>query len=309
LDKAGAEVAVCKVCRGLSRFILALDNLQPPPDKLKIYLCSNCGLLFVGDEISESQLLRAYIEADYSSLYSETEPTARKKASSCAEDLAALLRGENAGHKLLDVGCGTGIFLDAITMRFPQTEVAGFELSEEAARACRLKGFRVFSGRSLAEVPARFSVITLLDVAEHVLRPDLLFGEIHALLNPGGFLYLHTPGRCFFDTAALRTSKGLFFGVARLWLSTRVSSGHLQLWTERSLRLALETAGFTVLRMRRQLELSWPVERYARIYLGGRLGLPTLLVRAAAVFFDVLLVRWGLLKNKLICVAQKPAAL
>ena len=95
--------------------------------------------------------------------------------------------------RLLDVGCGTGWFLEVAM----QEGFVGYglELGKEIAAATskRLK-IRVFT-ETLQEMPEseKFDVITLFDVLEHVPDPKSVLQAVHAHLRPGGIALIFCP--------------------------------------------------------------------------------------------------------------------
>lgn len=93
---------------------------------------------------------------------------------------------------LLDIGCGTGVFLDEA--RAAGFAVEGVEVSAYAAARAAARGLRVQSApvEELA-LPARaFDCVTLWDVIEHVRDPRRLVTEAVRALRPGGVLALST---------------------------------------------------------------------------------------------------------------------
>jgi 2-polyprenyl-3-methyl-5-hydroxy-6-metoxy-1,4-benzoquinol methylase len=98
-----------------------------------------------------------------------------------------------AGAGLLDVGCGTGWFLE--TARDEGYEVSGLELGRQLAQYTSQKlGIPVHT-LPLTELPAieQFDVITLFDVLEYASDPCALLKSISDHLNPGGIGLLFTP--------------------------------------------------------------------------------------------------------------------
>src|SRR6266498_1686762 len=96
--------------------------------------------------------------------------------------------------RLLDVGCGTGIFL--AVMRERGWRVAGLEPNEAwAAQLRRNLDLEVHTG-TLERVPptlGQFDVVTMLDVIEHLADPLAALAADRRVLRPGGLLVLTTP--------------------------------------------------------------------------------------------------------------------
>ncbi|QEC46660.1 class I SAM-dependent methyltransferase [Baekduia soli] len=99
------------------------------------------------------------------------------------------------GLSLLDVGCGAGVMTSFLT-RFGQ--VTGIDFSAKAIDAARRIVSDVnFHAGTVDVLPpeARFDVITLFDVLEHIRaedRPGLL-GDLRGRLTEDGVLFISTP--------------------------------------------------------------------------------------------------------------------
>ena len=114
-------------------------------------------------------------------------------------DILAVLEQKNKlnAKRLLDIGCGTGEFITFFKQH--EWEVMGFELSSEAANIAKSKGLEVFSlslEEFLVEYPhysSTFSVITLLNVLEHIPNPVRFLNLIKKLLPRGGVIVIQVP--------------------------------------------------------------------------------------------------------------------
>lgn len=144
-----------------------------------------------------------------------------------------LPRLPESGGKLLDVGCGDGSFLSVA--RSCGWDVVGLDPDPKAVANATQLGLTVHEGgieyfESRAEL---FDVITLNHVIEHVYEPVKVLQACHALLRPGGQLWLETPN--------IRS-----FGHARFQQNWRglETPRHLVLFSRRSLSQALVDAGF-----------------------------------------------------------------
>ena len=99
---------------------------------------------------------------------------------------------------ILDVGCGSGAFLDLAREAGHQT--SGLELNRLAGKKASAKGHRVFncSLRELDkdEVAGKLDLITFFQVLEHVPDPIDILRQALAVLRPGGFISIAVPSRC-----------------------------------------------------------------------------------------------------------------
>lgn len=143
------------------------------------------------------------------------------------------------GGRLLDVGCGNGGFLALAKQGGWQVE--GVDFDADAVKTARARGLNVRHGgiEILVDCEASFDVITICHVIEHVYDPVGTLRQLHALLKPGGMLWLETP-----NLASLGSRR---FGSD--WRGLEPPR-HLVLFNPSSLRQALATAGFHSLRQR-----------------------------------------------------------
>jgi SAM-dependent methyltransferase len=95
--------------------------------------------------------------------------------------------------RLLDVGCALGDFVLEAGRSGWDSE--GVEISTFAAEQARKRGASVMTGdlADLALPAARYDVVTLYDVIEHLFDPNAVLREIARLLKPGGLLHIVTP--------------------------------------------------------------------------------------------------------------------
>jgi ubiquinone/menaquinone biosynthesis C-methylase UbiE len=101
--------------------------------------------------------------------------------------------------RLLDIGCGTGRFLDLVKQVWPRLPSLGLDLSEPYIRHAKRHLSRwsrinllVGNGESIPTPDASFDVVTSIFVF-HELPPEVrrtIFGECARVLKPGGRLVL-----------------------------------------------------------------------------------------------------------------------
>lgn len=140
------------------------------------------------------------------------------------ERIARRIEAKTSGRRLLDVGCGGGIFLS--TMRARGWDVAGIEPNEQLAAALRTQlQLDVHAGR-VEEAPERwapFDVVTLFDMLEHVPEPRTALAKAWTLLKPGGMLVILTPNMGSLEYRVFGKYWYGFQAPDHLWLFTRHS--------------------------------------------------------------------------------------
>jgi 2-polyprenyl-3-methyl-5-hydroxy-6-metoxy-1,4-benzoquinol methylase len=171
-------------------------------------------------------------------------------------DLEQTLGGPGA---LLDIGAATGIFLHLARER--GWNPTGIELCAERAEAAS-KEFDVpiVPGLFTAEVfdGQRFDAATMLDVVEHTTEPLAMLKNAHAVLRPGGAVFIAVPNQQCLLTVLVNAYARLGGPLAKTKLLPRLYVPiHLHYFTPRTLTKLVTDAGFRVVRL-----------RHAPVYLG-----------------------------------------
>ena len=111
-------------------------------------------------------------------------------------------RARLAGARVLDVGCGGGLFSEALAAS--GASVVGIDLAPEVLGVARLHllesgrqvDYRESSAEALATAePASFDVVACMEMLEHVPDPAAVVQACADLLKPGGQLFLSTINR------------------------------------------------------------------------------------------------------------------
>lgn len=266
------EPPPCKICSQSAVRIGETRNFQSATRVLHHWRCTGCGLVFVGNLIDATELAKAYASFDHDEYYSEIGNENGRKFDSAVADLKVLA---DADSRILDLGTGNGGFLlkllDAGFRHVDGQDIPGAPLTEPERRGCR-----IYRDADYATIPsASYDIVTLLDVAEHVVDPDALFRACHRILRPGGRVYFHTPVVTRLDRLmhAVQRVPGLR-RVGQAWQRGRTSIFHLQNYTPAALHTVLTRAGFEKPNVVVRNELSWPVASYVKVYLCQKLRLP-----------------------------------
>lgn len=95
------------------------------------------------------------------------------------------------GDRVLDVGCGTGALLEALSCAAPHAKLAGVDLSGEMLEVGRRRlGAAIDLRQAYAETlpfgDAAFDVVVSTNVLHFIRHPVPALREIHRVLNPSG---------------------------------------------------------------------------------------------------------------------------
>jgi 2-polyprenyl-3-methyl-5-hydroxy-6-metoxy-1,4-benzoquinol methylase len=135
---------------------------------------------------------------------------------------------------LLEVGCGTGVFLQQYLAAVGDRIAVGVELNRNAVRTARENGLNVRSDslEDLAAAQERtFDAVCAFQVLEHVVDPLNFLASSSRLLKRGGILVIAVPNNASF-----------FIGQDHGNI-LNMPPHHLIRWTPRSLSRALQSVG------------------------------------------------------------------
>ncbi|MSR63000.1 MAG: class I SAM-dependent methyltransferase [Planctomycetes bacterium] len=207
---------------------------------IRIVRCG-CGLVFANPQPSE-QALAAYYGPEYFQRNSEKflDRPMRRDVRLRFERYLSAVRQYSTGKRVLDAGCGTGMFLTLC--REAGLEVKGVELSDYAARIGREElGLDIHTGMLEELGDSRlFDAVTMWDFLEHTRDPLAVLRSARALIPDSGHVFLTVPN----------VGSWWARGMGANWIGFDKASEHLFYFTSHSLRLLLERAGFEPLSIR-----------------------------------------------------------
>jgi len=254
----GTDTASCLVCGARQ----GRQLYQLP--RFEIRRCAACDQVFLFPLPSEAEVSEMFAQLyrdgrgsvpelrDYYASCFDASP-ASPVADMCRSWLQALSRYASGG-RLLDIGCGTGIFCH--TARGFGWEPHGIDAATEAVTFARTRyGLDVQHGdfETLELEGEAFDLVTMWDVIEHSRAPRALMEAAARCLKPGGLLALSTPNqRNIMDVVAK-----LLYRLTRRRVTGPLQKfyliEHFLYFSSRTLERLLADAGFELLEMRREL--------------------------------------------------------
>jgi SAM-dependent methyltransferase len=133
------------------------------------------------------------------------------------------------GGRILDVGCGTGYYLEEARREF---DAHGIDFSDTAVRMCQTRGLTTVTKDTLDDLAAadapRFDAIMFLDVIEHMDDDVATLTAARRLLAPGGITIVTVPAYMF------------------MWSAHDDANQHRRRYVARGLARVLAASGFRV---------------------------------------------------------------
>lgn len=194
--------------------------------------CTACSHHFLPTTDAEQHEIEASYGSGYAGFRNDPvfEATIRREI---RERLAPALP---PGARVLDVGCGNGVFLSAAAAE--GYRASGVDVSEESARLCRERGLDARAGDFLSmPLHGPYDAVTFWDVVEHLRDPAAFLARAREVLAPGGALVLKIPG----------FERGVFHPIRLAPRLAGVMLGapsHIQYFNRRSLAALLARTGF-----------------------------------------------------------------
>lgn len=197
--------------------------------------CADCGMIYVAPVLREERLHSHYLGEDSYTrvLMNETQMEMDRRKFHYGLDLIeSFVPGKG---RLLDVGCGPGVFLEVARERGWRVE--GLEFNAWCVERVRGLGIPVFdSPLETADLTAgAYQCVTLWTVLEHIVEPRGFLESIRRLVSPQGVLLVLVPN---VESLAIRIlhEKAVTFS----------GDSHVNHFGPATLARLLETSGFAV---------------------------------------------------------------
>jgi 2-polyprenyl-3-methyl-5-hydroxy-6-metoxy-1,4-benzoquinol methylase len=190
--------------------------------------CRNCHLIYMNPLETINKTNEYYRKAK-----NTHAPIVRDSCLRTAQSQLRLIQKHAGGTDLLDIGCAQGFFLfNACKAGYA---AKGVEISQDAVAYARNEFGLDVEAQSFGELrfgAARFDVVTLWQVLEHVPYPLMMLREVNRILKPGGLVVVSTPNIGGIPARILRKK---WWDIKRL---------HINQFATKTLTHVLRNAGF-----------------------------------------------------------------
>lgn len=167
---------------------------------------------------------------------------------SCTSDylwqplLTSLNERNLTDKRIFEIGCGNGSTANMLSKNgFQVTAIDPSKTGIEQAKSAfpQIKFAEASAYDDLAKTYGTFPSIVSLEVVEHVFWPRKYAQTVYDCLEPNGIAYISTPYHGYLKNLAIALT-GKFDGhFTALW-----DGGHIKFWSEKTLTILLEEAGF-----------------------------------------------------------------
>lgn len=220
----------CPVC-GSTQLEKAFDAIDyfSSGEAFPVSECSHCGFRFTNNVPDEEHIGKYYDSPEYIS-HSDTKKGITNKLYHFFRK-RMLRRKVNivARHisgkpvRLLDVGCGTGYFIQAAQQK--GWKVSGIEKDEKARQSASLRsGVDVKDNNALWSMEqSSYDVITLWHVLEHLEKLNETISKINEILSPKGTVVIALPNCSSYDAHFYKEQWAAYDIPRHLWHFTPVT--------------------------------------------------------------------------------------
>lgn len=239
------EEVSCGLCgeNNSTLFVERRDLSLFLPGVFKLHQCRNCGLVYLNPRVAQESIVQIYPDTydQYTSPLSlENSPFSRwLRIFGLNKKTRGILQIKKTG-RLLDVGCATGDFLEAVSLH-EGWHVEGIEINKQAVEIARCSGIEVHLGtiESFEGLENSYDVITMWNVIEHLSDPLSSLQKIRKLLKPDGIFVFNTPNLDSLDAK--------IFG--KYWIGFELPR-HFYVFSRKTVTDLLKRAGFRIVKTR-----------------------------------------------------------
>lgn len=231
------ELKECPLCNSKNVTVrYTCEDFTTTHERFQLTECQDCTFIFTTPQPTEASIGKYYESPEYishsesnTSLFDKAYTLARKQALNWKRKIVE--SNQSSRGKLLDVGCGTGNFLQH--MNAHGWETTGVEPSQSAAAKAKNKNAGKIFQNINEIIDQKFDVITLWHVLEHLHEPKKKLESLRNLLEETGTIIIAVPNHESYDAKHYRN----------YWAAYDVPR-HLWHFSQANMKSLLEETGF-----------------------------------------------------------------
>ena len=154
-------------------------------------------------------------------------------------------------RSFLEIGCGTGFVISAVSKSFPGAKLSGSEYLEEGLTYARhrvpLAEFTQMDARNIP-YESQIDVIGAFDVLEHIKEDEVVLHQIFKALNPGGAVFITVPQHRW------------------MWSAVDEYACHVRRYSATELHQKVSNTGFEILRSTSFISMLLPAMYLSRFF-------------------------------------------
>lgn len=201
------DLFACQVCnKNQLQLIKGFDSLpritsdcKPFPTGGKLAVCMVCGAVQkIPDPGWLQEISQIYADYEAYSIANGEEQLVLDpitgtpiKRSTLLLDRIATSYSLPDTSKAIDIGCGGGVTLKAMSAKFPTWKLYGHELeSNKFNYFATIPGFQTLFTGKIADIQESFDLITMIHSLEHFVQPLETLKQLRSKMEPQGYLFV-----------------------------------------------------------------------------------------------------------------------
>lgn len=187
---------------GYERLGRVTSDVKPWPAGGALGRCRDCGATQkAADDAWLAEISAIYADYDVyhqsggveQAVFSAADGRPARRSDVVAAALARRVSLPRRG-RALDVGCGNGAFLAALSRAVPEWRLCGQDLDERNSAVLRaIPGFETLFTRKVETLTATFDLVSMIHSLEHFVDPAEALSRAAERLAPNGVLFIQVP--------------------------------------------------------------------------------------------------------------------
>jgi len=215
--------SVCNVCGSDDvKKLFSNKDYTVSNELFDILTCNNCAFTWTLNPPNIEDIGKYYISEDYIS-HSDKKESIRDKIYHFARWFMLIRKcklvnkfSKSSKGFMIDIGCGTGYFLNAMQQRGWKT--LGFEPSADARAVAKFNfNLDVLSSSELLDFTSKVDVVTMWHVLEHIHDLSGYLNKINEVLNDNGLFVVAVPNISSYDANVYKSEWAALDAPRHLW--------------------------------------------------------------------------------------------